>query len=122
MLGLVLQQFQQHRPCRTRWLAPRIVESPVVWVSDMFAKHSLISWTRDWKTCSTLYAFWALVSINRMPKESASSLASSYETTFFEERSHLLPTSNLLTPFGTFFSISSTQCLTLLNDSLSVTS
>eukprot|EP00438_Fugacium_kawagutii_P027347 Skav236352 [mRNA] locus=scaffold918:182877:186306:- [translate_table: standard] len=75
-----------------------------------------------WKACSTLWAFLALVSMNWMPKESANSLASSYDTTFLEERSHLLPTNSLFTPSAAYLSISWTQCFTLLKDSLSVTS
>lgn len=49
-------------------------------------------------------------------------LATLYSTTFLSDISLLLPTSSLLTPSVAYRSISWSHCLTLLNESMSVTS
>merc|ERR1719223_666205 len=72
--------------------------------------------------CSTLVAVLAEVSRNSIPRLSANSFPCSEETTRLEVKSDLLPTSNLLTFSQAYLSISCSHCLTLLKDSLSVTS
>jgi hypothetical protein len=52
----------------------------------------------------------------------AHTFATVYSTTFLSDISDLLPTSSLLTPSVAYLSISCSHCLTLLNESISVTS
>ena len=78
---------------------------------------ALISAAMVMNACSTFVASLAEVSRKGMPSVSAYALASSVCTTFFEVRSHLLPTSILFTFSLAYRSISFIHCLTLLKDS-----
>ena len=109
---------------------------------------SLICLAMVRKACSTLEAFFADVSRKGIPRLSANSciecqpcacnyriitpeatgyrgqltFATVYSTTFLSDISLLFPTSSLFTPSVAYLSISCSHCLTLLKESMSVTS
>jgi len=94
----------------------------LVLLSEVFWTLLLISVARVIKAVSTLFELRAEVSMNLMPKESASSFPSSNVTCLLLSRSALFPTRSLITFSFAFLSASASQLSMSLNVYLSVMS
>mmetsp|Transcript_20605 Transcript_20605/g.53256 ORF Transcript_20605/g.53256 Transcript_20605/m.53256 type:complete len:257 (+) Transcript_20605:155-925(+) len=118
------RRAQQQPPCLTDSVLPVtvILALPPSFIAGWLAIRVLICAAIFMKASSTFVAFFALVSRNGILTVFANSLAVSVSTWRLLVRSHLLPTSSLLTFSDAYRSISCSQVLTCSNVSESVTS
>jgi len=114
--------FFSERSLPTLILVLPPVGGNLVLLSEVFWTLLLISVARVMKAVSTLFELRAEVSMNLIPRESASSLPSSKVTCLLLSRSALFPTRSLITFSFAFLSASASQLSMSLNVYLSVIS